>query len=574
MASILYHEKTSLSKDTARTSKLAEAINQRAKELADDRKNWETMWEKITKHVAPDSSLLFGSNEEGDAGGQDLYDGTGIYANNTWADGMQGRLLSRAGEWFGMALSNAQLNDLMEIKEYLHELEKHFYRLFRNTNFYGALGPYFRHAGSFCTASMYIEDVQQMAKINFNTCHPMEIFLADGPGQKADTVFRKYDLSYKLLGQEFGEENLDDETRNMVKTEPHKKTSLIHACFHKSQGWAKEFFGSWSEGMFVPPEQRPVASINVLPGKNIILREAGFDINRYVVWRPRRNPNESYGRGPGTASLKDVLVLNSMAESLLRAGQLAADPPWNIPEEMKNKARISPRGMNYYDETARQVTAIDAIGNYPIALEQEEKRREIIRRHYFTEFFTLLNMAEREMTAFEVDKRLAETAVLLSPMIGTLESDFLNPLFDVVYDIEEKAGRLPPPPQILVQMGEQDIEIDYLGTLSRMQKRLHRTQGPLQATEILAPYIAARPEIADNLNWDAWARMILEEYGAPPEVLNDPRLVQAIRKARQQAQEEAENMAQTAEMADRVPALNQTVQKGSPLEAIIGKKAG
>ena len=67
---------------------------------------------------------------------------------------------------------------------------------------------------------------------------------------------------------------------------------------------------------------------------------------------------------------------------------------------------------------------------------------------------------------------------------------------------------------------------------------------------MLGPVMQFKPEIADNYDWDAWARGTARNAGLPERWLAHPKIVQAIREQRAQQQAEMQQQAQMAQMAE------------------------
>jgi len=193
-----------------------------------------------------------------------------------------------------------------------------------------------------------------------------------------------------------------------------------------------------------------------------------------------------------------------------------------------------------------------------------------------TEFFTLLSRAAmdgRQLNVPQVLEMQGEKAVMLGTVVGRLISDCFDPLVDRVFQIEWNAGRIPPPPDILVQqMGGSRITVHYMGPLAQAQRRLFRTQGIYQSLEALRPLAEIRPDVYDNVDLDVMSREIMEATGLSAKVIKDPRIVAKERAAlaQQIAQEKQTQM--MLQLAQQVPNLSKAPEEGSPVDSL--SKAG
>ena len=566
MASILYFDRETRIIKPDEELRASIDLKRRLTDLENARAEWDTSREAIIELIFPIREIAFESRERGEKVGENVYDGTGIDALQTYADGLQGNMISRAWQWFGLKMPERNLNEIYEIKVWLHDLEPSLYNEFRNSTFYDEVNPYLMDLGSWGTGYMFTQDMmrENQAFINCAAIHPFECYISENPWHEVNTLFRKYEIQYRALDDQFDIKRIPDEYRNEIenkcKNAPDEYIEICHAVFPRER---------WIEARMVPNLLKKYASIYFPTGHNFILEESGFDDFPYAVCRSRKNTKETYGRSPADAAYKDLKVLNSMGSTLLRAGQLAGDPPYNVPSEMKGKLKLKPRGYNYYEDAARIVSAINTGIQYPIGKDREDARKEIIHRHFHTNLFRMLMDSEREQTAYEVREKRSENAVLLGPQIGRIETEFLNPIFDRFFAIGLRHGRLPEPPPILQDLAGAEIEVDYLGPLSQMQKRLHKTSGPIRALQTMMPFVEGKPELMDLINWDELTRMILEAEGLPPDMILAPEEVNAIREQRQEQIEQAQATARAAEGAKAVPQLNEPVAAGSPLEKIL-----
>ena len=148
------------------------------------------------------------------------------------------------------------------------------------------------------------------------------------------------------------------------------------------------------------------------------IRVGGYKSFPFVTWRYRIEGIEKYGRGPSHDALPDIKGLNAMAKTLLQAGHKAANPPLNIPEEMKDKVRNKPGGANYYLDPGRVVMPWPVSTNYPIGVDQWDRKKKQVESHYYIDFWKLLTQLTQRMTAMEVAERRGEKATLIATPIS------------------------------------------------------------------------------------------------------------------------------------------------------------
>lgn len=521
--------------------------------LKDKRKPWEKEWEDISKFLDPKRETLFSTKEKVKVG-KYIYDGTPISAHKLLVEGLMGYLISPSLAWFRLRLVDREIEEQPGVKLWLQEVEKEFYSLFRRSNFYGQIYSLLDIGSSFGTATMYFEKVGPGGELSFNTLHPMEAYISTDARDKPNAVFRVFKMRLRVLAEEFPEAVEEDkELQNMIENEPEEKIEILHAVFPRKERVV---------GIDINTNL-PWASYYILLDKNKILRESGYRYFPYVVWWWEKNRYEDYGRSPAWEALADIKALNQMGKTLLKAGNLAVEPPINAPERMKGMIRLKPNGINYIESPDDRIEPINLLGNYPIGVDREEKKQEAIKKHFRVEFFLMLANATRRMTATEIIERQGEKAALLEAPITRLSTDVLNPIFDRIFEIEWQAGRIPKPP---AGLEGKEIEIDYIGPLAQAQRRLFRTQGTDRFLERAIPIIQLNPNVADNIDWDELIREYAEADNVPQKILNPKDKVAELRRLKEEVSRMQAMLQIAQQQAEQYPKLAKAPEPGSPAE--------
>lgn len=538
---------------------LIEILKSRQKLLEQIKAPWEVFWKEIITYLLPWREY-FGSPEEFQSKrvGSEIFDGMPLTALRLQSDGFQGYLVSQNLKWFKLEMVRRELMKYREVKVWINDVEYGLYQEFKSSNFYDVMPMYFMDGGSIGNAFMMVEDVPKSGTINYNIRHPLEYYLIVDRFGRVVGFHRKVEMEARNAFLYFGELRLSDPVKNAAKDNPFKKFTFYHAVVPREERelglniqTAKPWASYWWEK----------------DGKEILF-ETGYDEFPGMAWRWRKETHETYGRGPGSDALVDIAKLNVESETMLDAAELSVHPPWWIPEEMAGEARIIPKGMNYYEDAARPMQALNPRINYVVGDTEIKRTEEIIRQHFRVEFFMMLAQMQGKMTATEILERQGEKAALLGSTIGRLNSEALDPIIDRTFQIAMSAGRLPPPPDIIYELGGGRLEVDYLGPLAQAQRRLFRSQGITRALEVAGPVLQMNPSLANIVDWKFVFRELLESYGMPARAILPEEVVAAAE--RQQAAREAqiEQAAQIAELSKAVPNLNQPVKEGSVLQQV------
>jgi len=549
-------------------AELADLIIKRQAQLEDLRLPWERLWQDIADYVVPVRANIK-SESKGTNRATKIYDGSPLAALELFADGLHGYLVSPSIQWFRLKMADPRLNAIPEVKEWLQETEKTLYSAFQRSNFYTTMGEFFIDAGSIGTSTIYSEEYwpenTTVSKILFHTRHCAEICIAENEQGIVDTVYRKYKIQARQAAKKFGKENLSLSLQNALEKNPFTEFEFIHALFPREERQLGK----------LNAKNKPFASYWLqLEGKKMVL-ESGYDSNPFSVWRYRKASNEVYGRSPASTALSDIIGLNLISKTLLKAAELSVEPAYNVPSELLGKVRILPRGMNYYDDEKRVISPVLSGINFPVGIDREDKKREIIQDHFKVDFFLMLSRAERQMTATEIIERQGEKAAVLGTAIGRLNYECLDPTIDRTFDIEYNAGRIDDPPDILLEQPGARIDVDYMGPLAQAQKRLFQTQGIIRSLEGLKPILDVNPDSADIVDWDDTARQVLESYGMPQKTIRSMDEVLGIREARAQFQKQQltmENMERIIQQSKTVAEVDDL--SGGKLSEAIKNLAG
>jgi hypothetical protein len=138
-----------------------------------------------------------------------------------------------------------------------------------------------------------------------------------------------------------------------------------------------------------------------------------------------------------------------------------------------------------------------------------------------------------QMTATEVLQRTEEKLRLLGPLMGRLQSEFLGPLLNRVFNVLYRAGKFPPPPQ---QIEGQAMRVVYTSPIARAQEQTE-ANGILRSTQLLSPFVSADPSLMDNINGDELVPGVFNMFSVSAKYLNSKAVVKKIRADRQKMQQ-------------------------------------
>ncbi len=555
---------------------LPQQILQRQSKMETIREDYENgLWVDIARFVNPRRENIKEAdkfNIKGQRKGRSVYDGTPLGALNTWADGMQGFLVS--GTWFKSQMSNPLLNKIDSVREWLQIYDMKMYSAFERGNFYSVLAEWFRDAGSIGTATLFSEEEIGTGRMIHVVIHPREVWIAENQFGEVDTVHRKFMLTARAAHQKFGE-MVSQTIKDNLSTDPNKEHEFIHAVFPnkdriigKKTSRNKEFRSIYLE----TKESNNSAGQNTEAAN--IVRGSGFAINPYAVWRFRKSSDEIYGYSPAADGIVEVFGLNQFGKTRIKFAQKAVDPAQNVPIEMRGRVRNEPGGKNYYDDPKRIITQMALGGNYPVSLEETKALQKSFEDKFRVEFFRAFIGRQGEATAEEILAIKGEQAGLMISQTDRLFIEGLRRVFDIVSDIEDKRGAfseeagMPPIPPEIVESGG-TINFILTGPLAQAQRRIRELQ-PINET--IASFAPAAEllgeEVLDIFNKDELSETLAEAGSLPQRIINSREVRKQIRDARAAALEQQRQQEMLIEGAKVAPGLGKSVEPDSILSQV------
>lgn len=572
---------------------MSNPILQRMKQLETVKKDYIGLIEEAAQFVNPRRELIRDSQRfdmKGQKRGKDIFDGTPMGALSIWRDGMQGFMVSKSLNWFVPEMSDYTLNAVDEVRSFLQEYAEAMYAAYRRSNYYSILNEWFNDAGSVGTAVVYTEEDIKSGTTVHTPLHLRECFIAENKFQKVDVLFRKFLLTARQAVQKFDKNKLTSDVVANAENHPEKPHEFIHAVFPNDERqfgsiaatnkkYKSVYIQTKGSGGDNQPNQTSEAIINANSNQvDGIVKEGGYDYFPYSVWRFRKNSDEVYGYSPAMDFMIAINKLNTIGKTLLQYAHLSVKPAKNIPEHMRGNVRLGPDGHNYYEKGGDKIDIIPTGGNYPVGVDREERYEKTILDGYHVEFFKAFIGRQGEATATEIMEIKSEQAQLMGPQVDRLTEDGLSKNFDATAAIEDAAGRLPEPPQILVdRMGEErergetrrtKINIRFTGPLAQAQKRMFKLQPIKVGINELATASVLFPNITDRIDEDKLSEAILDASDFPQDLMRSTAEVEEMRAEREAKLAQQQAMEQAGQMADAVPKLSKKPEEGSPAELI------
>lgn len=493
----------------------------------------------------------------------------GQFASRTLGAGMLAGVSSPSRPWLKLGTPDADLNEFRTVKAWLDAAQKAVYRAFAASNYYHVKQSAFQDMGDFGQGPVLIdEDYENI--INCYCSPPGEYYLSVDHRGVVDTLMRDLSRTTMQLVVKFGGEVPWEVRQAWDRGDTEKLWDIVHVVQPntKRQPGAKGPLGMpWSSVYWMPG----CSDVN----DNSIVEVKGYSENPISAPRWDVQANDVYGDGPGSLALPGNKSLQALEK---RKGQIIdklAVPPLQAPSDMKhNVISHSPGQPSYYAASNGGQAPIQPLYVInPDSLnrlsEEGDKIENRIDRAYFVDLFLrITNSDRRQVTATEIEEGHEEKLIALGPVLERTHYEGLNIEVKRAFGVLARSNVLPPPPP---EMDGQPLKIDYTSLLAVAQRAIGVTTLE-RFTGYIGQLSAGNPETMDKFDMDQAVDEYSEFAGLPASVIRSDEDVAKIRKDRNaaaQQQQQMEMAGQAAEVA-KTASMARTSDSSNLLADLIG----
>jgi hypothetical protein len=506
--------------------------------LAGDRGNWEIQWTEIAERISTKDDEFIKTWQPGSKRQFHVFDSTAMLALPKFAAALEQLVTPRTQRWHRLVPKEDALKKDLQVRAYLDIVNDILfkYRYAPGANFASQTNQVYRSLGGYGTGCLFTDDAMNDVRsktvgLMYKSIYLGELFIMENAVGAIDHVHRKYKLTARQVMQKFAADKIPQVISQKAKDFPEMKFDFLHVvCPNEDRDPRKKNF----KGM-------AFSSYHISYDGRSIVEEGGYTTQPFAVSRYVTANSEIYGRSPAIDVLPDIKMANAQKETLLRAGQLAVDPPTLLNDDGLLPVFDSRPGSNNFGMVSSEGKAL-AIpfmtgANLQYGVEELQDTRNVINDAFLTQLFKLLtDDPGKEMTATEVMMRAQTQGALFAPTAGRQQDELLGPTIQREISILARNGLIPPmPPQLIEAGGEFDIQ--YEGPLARAQ-RAEQAVGLSNTLNILTPVAQIDPTVMDRFNFDEIAKDVaLDINGMPATWLNDDKTLAAIRAGRKQQQD-------------------------------------
>lgn len=535
-------------------------------QLHTERATFMPSWRETSDYLLPRRArFTVTDSNKGDRRNQKIIDSTGTQAIRTARAGMQSGITNKARPWFRITTPDPKLAEVGSVKDFLHNLTNSMSSVLLRSNFYRSTGGMFADIIGFATSAFYVE--RHVERVIHTQTFPIGSY-AIGNDQygRANVFIRDFRMTVRQLIEKFGNRNekgdidwsrfsthvkrMWEEGRQLEQwidvchvicpnydydpKKGHSKFKKFASCYYER--------GSGANGYDHMRDEQET-----------YLSEMGYDYFPVLCPKWETSDGDVYGTScPGIDIIGDVKALQLMQRRKAEAIEKMVRPPMTGPSALKNQAAsILPGNITYVDESSGQngfkpAYQVDPRINELLLDIQDHQKR--IKSGCFEDLFKMISIDERgDRTAFEVAKIHEEKLALLGPVMESIDEDFLDPFFDILFNEMLALNMVEEAPE---ELQGQALKIDYISIMHQAQKLVGVGGMERFVTSMINNSALLKdPSIMDKVDMDEYADVYGDALGVNPRIIRSDEKVAEMRAQKAQqaaAMQKAEMAAQAA----------------------------
>lgn len=561
---------------------MADSLRKRAEKrltmLKNDRTSWEPNWRELSDFIMPmRSRILCTETNKGDRRNNKIINNAATEDAGTLAAGMMSGLTSRSRPWFNLEIKSKEAMEYGPIKSWLFESTERLRDALLRSNFYNCMHVAYLEMGVFGVGAVWIDaDPKKVLQCEAFTAG--EYYVANGSDGRVNAFYREFRLTAAQMAEKFGADALSDTAKGALNESRQDQwfecVQMVepNADYDESRKGSKNLKYSglvWEK---------------TAPGDKV-LEEKGYHEFPVVVMRWDTLPGDCYGTGPGRRCLGDIKALQLYERAAARLGETGANPALQAPSSLRGQPSSTiPGGITYVDAVGSQnqmAPIYEPNPNWLAAYQTQITRCEQrISRSFYADLFLMISQLDDVRTATEIAGRKEEKMAQLGPVVERVDFEGLDPAIERSFNIMLRQSMpiwgglidaepwLPEPPQ---ELGQQEIEADYISILAQAQKAQAVTSLERYA-QFVGGLKAVFPEVGDKVNADQLVDEYADAVGVVPTVVRGDEEVDAIRQQRAKQQQAAEQQQQLATGIQGAKVLSETqLTPDNALGRIVGQ---
>lgn len=437
----------------AKKDSRAQAILDLGNHLYDKRKPLDSLNQEIAWQFAPDLAEFMSPHVLGEDWASDRMDSFPEQASRQLTDQLGAMLRPEGKQW----LKHSTGDDEMDADPAIAQWNEYLARTVRrgmygaNTGFVGATKEVDRFYTNFGMGVLSVEE-EPVARqhLFYSSHHIKDCVWLDNQLRQVDHLHRRTKMSARAMVRFYGEKRLHEEVVRCARREPNREFEIRFVTMP-----ADEYNGFGTDTALKTDktdesERLPFKMCAIDVERGLFIKHGGLPAFNYVVPRWSRFSSTQYAFSPAAmTALPDGRMAQMLAQILLESGEKAIDPPIVAKQDsMVGEPSLAAGGISWVDiehdadlKKALDVVKLDA--DMRVGFQMRMDLREMLSKSFFLDKLTMLTEAgAKEMTAFEVARRLEEHIRNLLPIFAPIQVEYNSRLCDVTYDMMVNMRRI------------------------------------------------------------------------------------------------------------------------------------
>lgn len=449
-------------------SELADKIERRFSQLKSQREQSDHIWKEVFEYLAPERAIgWFNDSTDNNAGAAAnqrarLYDSTAIDSAEVLKSNIASWMTPENSRWFGL---DAGQEDEQTTK-WMDGAAQFLFEHIHSAGFGAVSGECYSDlipAGWFV---LYIDEGKDeqgrpAGGFNFEQWPLSQCYVASSrPAGRVDTIYRNFVMTVEQVVAEYGRDKVSEDTgKKFDEGKLGDKVEILWTIEpQRTTG------GKLARNM-------PFRSVHVERAKKHIVRESGYEEFPCAVPRWRLIPGTPYATGIGSNVLPDVKTLNDILKMELMSLDIAIGGMWKAVDDgvlNPRTVRIGPRKIVMM-ASLESMAPLETGADFNVSFSKGDQLRQSIRKTLMSDMLTPVGGPVRSAT--EISQNMNQIRQLMAPILGRLQSEFLQVLVERCFNIAYRAGALnavlgPVPDGLL----EGYYTVKYISPLARSQK--------------------------------------------------------------------------------------------------------
>ena len=511
------------------------------------------LWQEIALNFFPERADFTYKRSEGEEFADHLFSSYPVMARRELGNLFAANLRPRDRKWFSIHVEDEDLDEGHYERKFLEHLTEIQWRAMydRPAKFVRATKETDHDFAAFGNGVIKFGTNSTGEYLHYRNYHLRDNAWTENADGAIDVNHRNCNLTARQLTQMFPGK-VSSEVNRALEKDPEKEFPCRHVVLpsrlydYKTRG-GKQF---------------PFVSLYVECISETVLEEVGLNYFCYIIPRWQTISGSPFGVSMATGILlADGRTLQVVMRTLREAGEKYVDPPMvAVADAIRGDLALYAGGVTTadieYDERLGEVLRpiTQDRGGFPIGNEIALALKEDIRAGMLLDKIQLPESG-RDMTAFEVGRRLQESLRAQSPIFEPIIEDYNDPLCDGTFSVLRDGGAFPLD-QMPESLENRELKFKFRSPLADLEEMNEAERYMDVRDRILIPASQLDPSELENADFTEATRDAMRSAGWKAKWFK-PR--EAVDERRQQMMQEAE----LAKGMASIGAAGQAAQQGA-----------